>query len=158
MALDNLISVSFNQQELTDMDTALTSLETILQGKVINLTPEERRRYASVSTEMSSWIHKCRAYMNQVPTLVPGYIDLVEFDADFQARSNISPRLRKTKSILESLDDTNLLIGSDILTNCFAFYRSVKAAAKANVPGSTSIYQDLAQQFPGRPSSVPPTP
>jgi hypothetical protein len=43
-----------------------------------------------------------------------------------------------------------LLLGNDIYQNCIAFYKAVKAASLANVPGSTSIYQDLAQQFPGR--------
>lgn len=155
MALDNLVSVSFTPQELADMDTALTSLETILHGKVINLTPEERRRYAAVSTEMMPWIQKCRRYMSQIPSIVPGYINLTELDADLRARSDIISRLSRSRSILESLDDTWLLLGSDVLTNCLAFYRSVREAAKSNVPGSTGIYQDLAQQFPGNPRSVP---
>lgn len=155
MALDNLISVSFTPAELAALDTALSSMETTIQGKVINLEPHERIRYASVSSEMANWVQKCRGYMSQLPSVVPGYIDLAELDADMQARRDIGSRLRRAKAILESLDDTHLLLGSDVLTNCLAFYRSVREAAKANVPGSTGIYQDLAQQFPGNPRSVP---
>jgi hypothetical protein len=158
MALDNLISVAFTPQELTDIDTALTSVENILRNKMINLTPEERRRYASISNEIAQWVQKCRGYMNQIPSVVPGYINLPELDADMQARRDLIPRLRRTTSILESMDDTVLLLGSDVWTNCLAFYRAVKSAAQANVPGTTAIYQDLAKQFPGRPKSVPPAP
>ena len=158
MALDNLISVAFTPAELAALDTAFASIEATLAGKVINLTPEERRRYASISTEMRPWIRKCRDYMTQLPSIVPGYINLPELDADMQARRNIETRLNRAKSINESMDDTFLLLGSDVLTNCLAFYKAVKAAAQANVPGSTTIYQDLAQQFPGRPRSVPPPP
>ena len=158
MALDNLISVAFTPAELAAIDGALTTIETTLAGKVINLTPEERRRYASISSEIAQWVQKCRGYMNQVPSIVPGYIDLPELDADMQARRDLMPRLRRATSILESIDDTALLLGSDVYTNCLAFYRAVREAAKSNVPGSTSIYQDLAAQFPGRPGSVPPAP
>ncbi|MBI4834170.1 MAG: hypothetical protein HY811_05065 [Planctomycetes bacterium] len=155
MALDNLISVSFTPEQLAALDAALSSIEGTLMGKVINLTPNERIRYASVSSEMAQWVQKCRNYMSQLPSIVPGYINLPELDADMHTRRDIGPRLRRAKAILESLDDTNLLLGSDVLTNCLAFYQSVKAAARANVPGSTGVYQDLAQQFPGRPKSVP---
>jgi hypothetical protein len=156
MALDNLISVSFTPAELAALDTAFTAIETTLQGKVINLTPDERRRYGSISNEMTPWMDKCRGYMAQLPGIVPNYIDQAELDADMQARRDLIPRLMRAKSILESIDDTAVLLGSDVLTNCLAFYRSVKAAAKANVPGSTTVHQDLAQQFHGRRSPAPP--
>ncbi|MEK7310283.1 MAG: hypothetical protein AAB038_05645 [Planctomycetota bacterium] len=158
MALDNLITVSFTPAELAAFDTALAAIETLLQGKVINLTPDERRRYGSISNEMTQWVQKCRGYMTQLPAIVPNYINLSELDADMTARRDLMPRLMRAKSILESIDDTAVLLGSDVLTNCLAFYRSVKAAAKANVPGSTTIHQDLAQQFQARRSSAPPPP
>src|SRR3989339_1188162 len=129
MALDNLISVVFNPSDLPAIDAALGSIEAALSGKVINLTPEERRRYASISNETAQWVQKCRGYMNQVPALVPGYIDLAELDRDVQARRDLMPRLRRARSILESMDDTALLLGSDVWTNCLAFYRAVREAA-----------------------------
>ena len=41
MALDNLISVSFTDEELTKISTAIEQINTILKGKAINLTPED---------------------------------------------------------------------------------------------------------------------
>jgi K+/H+ antiporter YhaU regulatory subunit KhtT len=106
MALDNLISVSFTPEQLAALDMALSSIETALVGNVINLTPEERRRYAAVSNEMANWVQKCRSYMSQVPALVPAYINLTELDSDMHARRDISSRLRRATSIHESLDCT----------------------------------------------------
>jgi hypothetical protein len=157
MALDNLISIEFTQLELDDISTALTSISNILAGKVINLTPEERQRYARVSYEMIPWVEKCQGYMQTNPTLVPGYIDTAELNKDIKTRQqDMQPRFTILRSVYESFDDTMLLMGNDIYNNCIAFYRAVKAASQANVPGSTSIYEDLAQQFPGRPSSTVP--
>jgi len=67
--------------------------------------------------------------------------------------------LNGLKEITEMLDDTRLLLGTDVYNNSIAFYRNVKISALQNVPGSTNIYQDLQQQFPGRPKKkIPPTP
>ena len=49
MALDNLISVSFTDEELTKISTAIEQINTILKGKAINLTPEDRRQYGSIA-------------------------------------------------------------------------------------------------------------
>ena len=106
---------------------------------------------------MIPWVEKCQGYMQTNPTLVPGYIDTAELDKDIKTRQqDMQPRFTILRSVYESFDDTMLLMGNDIYNNCIAFYRAVKAASQANVPGSTSIYEDLAQQFPGRPSSTVP--
>lgn len=155
MALDNLISIEISTADINEIKAALTTISEKLAGKVINLTPDERHRYARVSYEMVPWVQKCHGYMKSDPTLVPGYIDMTELDKDMKAREDIDPLFTTMRSVFESLDDTMLLIGNDIYNNCIAFYKAVKAASLANVPGSTSIYQDLAQQFPGRPKKIP---
>ncbi len=158
MALDNLISIEFTPAELEDIRHALDIIKNILSGKVINLTPEERKRYARVSYEMLPWVEKCKGYMESSPALVPAYINKTEFDKDMKARADLVPSYTTTRSVFESMDDTLMLLGNDIYQSCIAFYKAVKAASLANVPGSTTIYQDLAQQFPGRPKSTPATP
>ena len=44
MAIDNLISVEFTEQELTRLGNALNEIAQVFSGKVINLTPEERKQ------------------------------------------------------------------------------------------------------------------
>ncbi|CEN50089.1 conserved hypothetical protein [Capnocytophaga canimorsus] len=45
MAFENLVSITFTQQELNTLDEALKNIENVLKGKMQNLTPEERRQY-----------------------------------------------------------------------------------------------------------------
>lgn len=149
MALANLISVTFTQQELNDLDTAFTTIEQILTGKVINLTPEERQQYGRIRLENSQLPVKAKQYMTQLPAVVPSYIDTAEFNADDTARLTLEQRIARMTSIVESLDDTYVLLGTDVYTTCVMFYRALKSAAEANVPGATSAYQDMRQQFPG---------
>lgn len=153
MALENLISVEFTQDELTQFDDALKAIETILKGKVINLTPEQRSQYGRIGNRTENWIDKVKSYMDNNATLIPNYIDKAEFDKDYKTRKDLSPRLNRLVGILEGIDDTQKLISTDIYSNSIAFYRNLKITAQQNVAGSSAIYADLKTQFPGNPGS-----
>jgi hypothetical protein len=87
--------------------------------------------------------------MRQNPQLVPAYIDMAEHTADLTTHRALNPRIDRLTSILQSIKDTNLLLGADILHNSQAYHRSLREAAKVNAVGASSIYADLKRQFPG---------
>lgn len=155
MSVDNLITVKLNQQEIEQINEALSTIEQVIKDKVINLTPEERQQYGKLGDNTENWISKVDGYMKQKPELVPFYINKDEFKNDQDARKAILPILNRISSIQESFDDTAKLISSDVYNAALGFYRNIKLISQQNVPGTTSIYQDLASQFPGRPSAVP---
>lgn len=111
---NNLITVSFTEEEITQLNQALTTIEDTIAGKVVNLTPEERQLYGKLGNNTVNWVNKVNEYMLQKPNLIPFYIDKTEFDADMKARETITPILRKITSIYESLDDTAKLLSTDI--------------------------------------------
>lgn len=163
MALEDLISLGFDAAEISQLDEALNTVVNIIKPKAKNLTPPERQMYGRVRYEFEVWIDKCRSHMHDNPTLVPPYIDTAEFEKDYAARVAMKPVEAKLQQIYEMFDDTFVLLGHDLFTNSIAFYNAVKTAAKNNVPGSSSIYQDLKQQFPGggkkkETPAKPPTP
>ncbi len=45
------------------------------------------------------------------------------------------------------LSDTITLSGSEAYTAALAYYNSVKQAAKANVPNTQPVYEDLRKRF-----------
>jgi len=73
MTLDNLISLSFTIEELSNLDQALQTIETVLSGKTINLTPEERQQYGSISEQNKLFVNKVEIYMEQYPQYVPNF-------------------------------------------------------------------------------------
>ena len=154
MAIDNLITVSFNADEVKQINKALNTIETVIKGKVVNLTPEEKQLYGKLGDNTENWVAKVSSYMDQKPGLVPFYLDKDEFNRDQKSRKAILPILNRISSIQESLDDTAKLISTDVYNNALAYYRNIKLVSQQNVPGTTTIYQDLASQFPGRPSAV----
>ena len=150
MALENLISIEFTQQEKDTLNTALGNIENVLKNKVINLTPEERQQYGRIANKTEDWIRKIKEYMDKYPDFVPRYVDSKEYSKDFQSRKDIEPVLKRLAILTEKLDDTQKLISSDLYQNAISFYRNVKLSAQENVPGSSTVYKDLQAQFPGK--------
>lgn len=149
MALDNLISVSFTDEELTKISTAIEQINTILKGKAINLTPEDRRQYGSIADRNKLLVDKAKFYMEKAPTTVPKTIDKAEFDRDYAARGQVEAPLRELTMVAEKLRDTKTLLDYDNLQVAQAYYRYVKFLADQNEPGTTTIYQDLKQHYHG---------
>ncbi|MFW6047607.1 MAG: hypothetical protein ACOCP4_07485 [Candidatus Woesearchaeota archaeon] len=67
----------------------------------------------------------------------------------------MKPILNRIASIQESLDDTSKLLSHDIYNTAISYYRKIKMISRQDVQGTTTIYEDLKSQFPGRPSNVP---
>ena len=149
MALDNLISVSFTDEELTKISTAIEQINTILKGKAINLTPEDRRQYGSIADRNKLLVDKAKFYMEKAPHTVPKTIDKAEFDHDYAARGQVETPLRELTMVAETLRDTKTLLDYDNLQVAQAYYRYVKFLADQNEPGTTTIYQDLKQHYHG---------
>ncbi|WP_431612364.1 hypothetical protein [Chryseobacterium sp. 'Rf worker isolate 10'] len=156
MALDNLISISFTAEELTQLDQALQTIETVLSGKTINLTPEERQQYGSIAEQNKLFVNKAKIYMEQYPQYVPNFLDKVEFDKDYLGREQVEQRLQIMGSLTEQLSDTKVLLDHDNYHNAITFYRNMKFLSGENVPGTNVIYEDLKQFFVTTAPSTPP--
>ncbi|UKB82614.1 hypothetical protein LF887_16545 [Chryseobacterium sp. MEBOG06] len=147
MALDNLISLSFSNDELKAIDDAIKSIQTTLSGKMINLTPEERQQYGRIAEQNKLFVNKAKNYMEQYPNLVPAFIDKAEFDKDYAAREQIEQRLQLLNSLNEQFTDTKTLLDHDNYHNAISFYRNIRFLSGENVPGTNVIYEDMKQFF-----------
>jgi hypothetical protein len=155
MSHKDLISVGYTEEEISMINEHLTGIEQIIQGKVVNLSPEERQQYGRINDRTENWVVKVKDYMVQKPELIPFYIDQEEHMNDIEARDTMKPFQRRINSIKESFDDTSKLLSHDIYNTSIAYYRNMKIISQQDIPGTTTIYEDLRSQFPGRPSTVP---
>lgn len=156
MALDNLISLSFSNEELTALDQALQTIHATLSGKTINLTPEQRQQYGRIAEQNKLFVNKAKSYMEQYPELVPAFLDKTEFDRDFAAREQIELRLQRLNSLNEQLSDTKVLLDHDNYHNSISFYRNIRFLSEENVPGTNVVYEDMKQFFvTSSPSQTP---
>lgn len=148
MATDNLISLELSKEELDKLNHLLSQIEELLKDKFINLTPSERAEYARVGNRTEGWITRVKQYMEQYPQLVLQHINTAEHAKDYNTRHALLPVLRRLEAITQRVDDTLLLIGTDLYNNSIAYYKGLKAAAATNAPNAKSAYTDLKTQFP----------
>lgn len=159
MALDNLISLTFSENDLATIDQALNSIATVLTGKPVNLTPDLRQQYGRIAEQNKLFVNKAKNYMEQYPQHVPGFLDKTEFDKDYAAREQIESRLQRLSSVTEQLRDTKVLLDHDNYHNSITFYRNIKFLSGENVPGTNVIYDDMKQFFmASSPSASSPSP
>jgi hypothetical protein len=97
-----------------------------------------------------AFVTKALDYAKQNPTLAPAFLNVPEFEKDVTAVTSLNNVLRPLQQLTEKLDDTTLQAGSEAYAAALIFYTSVKSAAKAGVPGTKNIYDDLQARFPGR--------
>ncbi len=150
MAVDNLISVSLTQEEQTAINEAIASINTILKGKVVNLTPDERRQYGSIADRNRVLVDKCKWYMEENPETIPNVIDMDEFQADYTARLAFEKPLKNLARVVEKLQDTKTLLDHDNYNVAIAYYRYIRFLAGQNEAGTTAIYNDLKSHYQSR--------
>lgn len=147
MALDNLISISFTDEELTALDNHLNGIRSIFSGKTVNLTPDQRRQYGRVANHNKLLIDKAKTYMEHYPQWIPNFMDKSEFDKDHTARIQLENRSNLLSELSQQLTDTKTLLDHDNYTNALSFYRMIRFLAGENEPGSKSVYEDMKVLF-----------
>ncbi|WP_298311007.1 hypothetical protein [uncultured Aquimarina sp.] len=126
MALENLISISFTEEELIQLDGHLAGVRQLLQGKTVNLTSDQRRQYGRIANQNKLIVDKAKNYMEQHPDWVPRFLDKDEFDRDYISRQQIENRVQLLENLSTQLIDTKTLLDHDNYNNALSFYRMIR--------------------------------
>jgi hypothetical protein len=148
MADTNRISAN-----LTDADRqAILAAVAVIKTKLpylLNLTPEERMALPKMSDASAAFDDKCATYMDSLPTLVPGFVEVAEVKKDRELYSQLKGVAAELIALGQSMDSTMMVVASELWMADLSFYQNVRLAAKRSVPGAQAAYDDLSQRFPG---------
>ena len=149
MTNENLISTSFTPEEIKEAIGHVNAILALFDGRLISLTPDERREYGRIGNKTENWARKVIEYIKNQPDFTPAFIDAAETQADYAAREALKPLINILTSLANQTDDTAMVLGADVYQAELGYYQNVKMLAKQNVNGAKAIYDDLAAQFPG---------
>jgi hypothetical protein len=153
MPNDNRISA-----DLTEADKqAILDAVSLIRSKIpflVNLTPDERQTLPKMSDKSVAFDDKCATYMDSLPALVPGFVDVGEVKKDRALRAQLTDVAAELISLGRSMDDTMMVVSSEVWMANLSFYQSVRQAAKRSVNGAQTANQDLSQRFPGGAKTV----
>lgn len=148
MPNDNRISATVSTADLTAIQTKLTEIKALLPF-LVNLTKQERVELPKLGPASLAFDEQCADYMASAPNLLPPFVEVAEVEKDRILRGVLAEILRESKKLCEMVDDTLLLVGSEIWLADLSFYQTVRQAARRDVPGADTIYDDLRERFPG---------
>ncbi len=156
MSANNKISAEITPAQLAAVSTSIADLKTALNAVLIfNLTPDDRSGMLKMGDKTLAFVSKSINYAQQNPTLVPAYFDLVEAQKDYKLTTDLYLVYQQVSSLLRSIEDSNMIAGSEAYEAALVFYNSVKGASRSNVPGAQAIYDDLKQRFPSKREAKP---
>jgi len=149
MAQDNLFDLNIPADDLQAVQEAIQTLAAKLAPHLTGLSTDDRRALPKMGDKSLAFVRKAREYAHNHPDLVPGFLSLDLFESDLRAVDTLSNLQRVLQPVVDNLEDSLMLGGSEAYQAALVFYRSVKAAAQSGQPNAKTVYDDLSARFPG---------
>jgi hypothetical protein len=126
----NLISLELTD-ELPQFDAALDTIDRILKT-FVSLDAEQVRRLTKLGDKTESFCRQTVAILDQNRQALPPGFDLEELKRDLIAFDLLRPRLNRLEALTSKCADTQVALGSDILSASYDGYALLKVFGKAD--------------------------
>lgn len=150
MSNSNQISILLPVEKMEEAKQLYSQANAIIAPYLVSLTNDQKAGLPKMGERSIPFVTKGAEYLSIPTTPAPPYIEPAELNVDLNAYETLRQIRQVVAPTLEMLDDTMLLCGSEAYVAVLAFYNYLKGAAKMNVPGAKTIYEDLSSRFPGR--------
>ena len=144
----NLISYQLTSADLAAVDGALKTLEDRL-ASLIDLTPAQRRTLVKMGDKSEAFARKAVEVLNNNPNLLPGNFDLAELRRDLAGFDQLRSRLMRVARIHERMADSQLALGSDVMSATLEGNAFLKVAGQGE--GLDAARKALAVRFSREP-------
>ena len=121
----NLVSLEFSAAQLEAVDAALAVLEENL-AELVTLTAEQRRKALKMGDGSEVFCRQTELVLRQNVGMVPADFELAELQQDIATLDALRPRLQRLRTLTDRADDTELALGSDILSASLDGYALTK--------------------------------
>ena len=149
MPIDNLGKTHFSDAEIQSIHQHLDQLLDTLNNMSVNLTAEERRKYAKVGEQNKLLINKVKDYHEVQSQLQSPEVDWDEFKKDYNDRAQASAMLMKIRSLETQLLNIKILRDFDNYTDSLRDYQYAKYKNRfADQVGYSRKIDELKVFFP----------
>ena len=125
----NLLSLTLSDAQLMAIDNLLADLEKQLSG-LASMDAEKRKSLARMGDKSEAFCRQALNVLEQNPQIVPPSLGLAEAQADLAAIDALRPRLQRLRQLTERAEDTEMALGSDIVTTALEGYALLKVSGK----------------------------
>ena len=143
---NNRIDLVVKDAEITAVKDAMQTINDQLPF-LIGLTIEERESLNAIDVDNKIFAEDAFNSGLNNPDMLSKYISVEAMQSDLTLFDQLDELVGMAKQLLEKLEDTKLLAGSEAYTSALSLYKMFIGAADAGVPGADSIVQLLRQRF-----------
>lgn len=149
----NIVDVIFDEATLADIDGALATLDARLIG-LVSLDPVKRRRLHKMGDKSEAFCRLAVDVLTGNPQILPGNFDLGALQRDVAALDALRARMVRVQRLYQRMLDTEMALGSDIMSNSVEGYAILKVAGKS--AGLDGLRKQLAVRFKNKRSKGDP--
>ena len=120
-----------------------------------NLTPQQRLKLRKKGTKRSGYVMDVYNAVIANPTAIPASFDVTEYTKDKNLFDELAYIKNLLLSLVESIDDTQMLVGSELMKQSDTAYGHLKTEAKSNMALTTTV-QAIGLAFKRRARTTPP--
>jgi hypothetical protein len=154
----NRLSLDITDSQKASVKKASDDLTTATQGFNVVIDKEEVKSLPKIADRRIPFVEKAVEYSVSNPEFLPPHADVPEFEKDLKTFKDIREMVRPLRQILDNLENTMYVSGSEAWQAAMNYYRSVQFHARMGTPGAQAILDDLRPLFERRSNPVPPTP
>lgn len=147
----NLVSLSFPQADIDAIDAALATLEEKF-ARLIELSVADRRSLVKMGDKSEAFCRQTLIVLDQNRTILPPNFDFNEAVQDLATLDLLRSRFQRLRQLIGKADDTEMALGSDIMSAALDGY------ALAKVSGKGAGLETLREAMSARYSRKPKTP
>lgn len=140
----NLVDIDLNADALAAIDAALTALETSFSS-LIALTADQRQQLTKMGDKSEAFCRQAGNVFSENPGILPRNFDLEGYQRDLATLDALRPRLVRLSRLQQCASDTEMALGSDLMTNALEGYAVLKVAGKGH--GLDEMRRMLSARF-----------
>ena len=140
----NLASLNLTDADYAEIDTLLGQLEAKLGG-LISLGVEQRKSVNKMGDKSEAFCRQTLRVMAQNLQLVPPSLGLEDAQKDLASLDALRVRTARLQQLLGKAQDTEMALGSDVMTAALEGYALLKVMGKGS--GLDGLRQAIGARF-----------
>lgn len=153
----NRLNTTMSEADINTVKKFFNSIFDLMPF-LIGLTTDERVSLPKISEANKIFVGDSINALANNTGMLPAYLNVADIKNDLTLYDQLDELEGIALQLVEKIQDTRMLCGSEAFASSLTAYRLFEAAAAAGLPGADSIFNALKQRFAGQGSTGGQTP
>ena len=143
---NKILNVTLSPAQVTGIKYVIQNIYTNMPF-LVRLTENERIVLPKINITNKAFVEDAINTISNNTTMLPGYLSVTDMQTNLQLFTQLDELAGLVRQLLEKIEDTQILAGSETYIAALTGYKLFGAAASAGIPGSDAIYSSLKARF-----------